>query len=88
MLETHKDHQIQEIKCINALKILEGLDLTSSKEDIEWWLEEYEDLCTPFGLGAPGKPTLYLTSHWGVEYPGIKDFCHVYHNLKYPESDK
>lgn len=81
-----KDCERVSMFCQNAIRILEDLDIENNEEDIEWWLQEYEQLFYSLTNQPPGLAAIPRTTCSSVRYPVLNEFWRKYHRLKFPEN--
>ena len=79
-----EDCQRASMYCLNALSILEEVDIEENQEDINWWLEEYAYLYWLLTNQPPGLPAIPRTTCDGVRYPAFAAFWRKYDRLRFP----
>ncbi len=82
-----EDCQRASMYCQNALRILEEVGIEENQEDLDWWLEEYNDLYMLLSNEPPGLPPIPRTTCDGILYPTLSEFWRRYHRLKFPIKD-
>ena len=84
-LINEEDCQKASRYCQNALNILEEVDIEENQEDLERWLNEYDDLYRLLSNQPPGLPAIPRTTCDGARFPVLREFWKKYNQLRFPK---